>query len=127
MTHRVDGIDMCMNMYDVRLDDTWPACGMNWPVEVKDATKYLGVCSFLQYHANLPYSFSFSALMLKGHSMQPQKPRLGQSVMVALAVNSQTGTPPRPSQSYLVLSSASLSCFLLVIKISYAIMWASKI
>ncbi|KAI4172224.1 MAG: hypothetical protein LQ343_003659 [Gyalolechia ehrenbergii] len=31
----------CSNMYDVRLDDTWPSCGMNWPPDLKDVTPYL--------------------------------------------------------------------------------------
>ncbi|CAF2128290.1 unnamed protein product [Rotaria magnacalcarata] len=33
--------DRCVNIYDVRLDDTWPACGMNWPVDIEYATLYL--------------------------------------------------------------------------------------
>ncbi|KAI5893580.1 alpha/beta-hydrolase [Schizophyllum commune H4-8] len=32
---------MCMNIYDVRLDDTAPACGMNWPPDIKPITEYL--------------------------------------------------------------------------------------
>ena len=31
----------CMNMYDVRLTDTYPDCGMNWPPDLKDITPYL--------------------------------------------------------------------------------------
>ncbi|KAI0053671.1 alpha/beta-hydrolase [Auriscalpium vulgare] len=31
----------CMNIYDVRLDDEYPACGMNWPPDLKNITKYL--------------------------------------------------------------------------------------
>ncbi|CAF4648561.1 unnamed protein product [Rotaria sp. Silwood1] len=31
----------CVNMYDVRLDDTWPHCGMNWPPDIKYVTLYL--------------------------------------------------------------------------------------
>ena len=31
----------CHNMYDVRLDDTYPSCGMNWPPDLKDVTPYL--------------------------------------------------------------------------------------
>ncbi|KII94629.1 hypothetical protein PLICRDRAFT_127694 [Plicaturopsis crispa FD-325 SS-3] len=38
----VDGQKMCVNIYDVRLEDTSPACGMNWPPDLKDITKYLG-------------------------------------------------------------------------------------
>ncbi|KIY70377.1 alpha/beta-hydrolase [Cylindrobasidium torrendii FP15055 ss-10] len=36
-----DGKDMCMNIYDVRLDDEYPACGMNWPPDIKPVTDYL--------------------------------------------------------------------------------------
>lgn len=31
----------CFNMYDVRLKDSFPSCGMNWPVDLKDVTPYL--------------------------------------------------------------------------------------
>ncbi|CAF4331248.1 unnamed protein product [Rotaria sp. Silwood2] len=31
----------CVNVYDVRLDDTWPHCGINWPPEMKYLTLYL--------------------------------------------------------------------------------------
>lgn len=31
----------CLNMYDVRLRDTYPACGMNWPPDLKTVTPYL--------------------------------------------------------------------------------------
>ncbi|KAF8592582.1 alpha/beta-hydrolase [Ramaria rubella] len=41
-THNVDGKPMCLNMYDVRLIDTTPACGMNWPPALPDIKKYLG-------------------------------------------------------------------------------------
>ncbi|KAH8118416.1 KEX1 protein [Phellopilus nigrolimitatus] len=37
----VDGEEMCMNVYDVRLYDKAPACGMNWPPDLPDVTKYL--------------------------------------------------------------------------------------
>jgi carboxypeptidase D len=33
--------DRCVNMYDVRLDDTYPSCGMNWPPDLKFITPYL--------------------------------------------------------------------------------------
>ncbi|KAF7965395.1 hypothetical protein HWV62_9059 [Athelia sp. TMB] len=32
----------CVNIYDVRLTDTYPACGMNWPIELPNITTYLG-------------------------------------------------------------------------------------
>ncbi|KAL2192030.1 alpha/beta-hydrolase [Thermothelomyces heterothallicus CBS 203.75] len=31
----------CYNMYDVRLKDTYPSCGMNWPPDLKHAAPYL--------------------------------------------------------------------------------------
>lgn len=34
---------MCVNNYDVRLTDTHPACGMNWPPDIADITPYLSV------------------------------------------------------------------------------------
>ncbi|KAL8666216.1 MAG: hypothetical protein Q9202_001723 [Teloschistes flavicans] len=39
MTKSQDG--RCKNMYDVRLDDTWPSCGMNWPPDLENVTPYL--------------------------------------------------------------------------------------
>ncbi|KAF9266185.1 alpha/beta-hydrolase [Marasmius fiardii PR-910] len=38
---KVDGQDMCINIYDVRYDDTWPSCGMNWPPDIRPITTYL--------------------------------------------------------------------------------------
>lgn len=32
-----------MNVYDVRLVDDWPACGMNWPPDLGDVYKFLRV------------------------------------------------------------------------------------
>ncbi|KAF2399185.1 pheromone processing carboxypeptidase-like protein Kex1 [Trichodelitschia bisporula] len=32
---------MCLNMYDVRLRDEYPSCGMNWPPDLPDVTSYL--------------------------------------------------------------------------------------
>ena len=31
----------CFNMYDVRLKDSFPSCGMNWPPDLKTVTPYL--------------------------------------------------------------------------------------
>lgn len=31
----------CINMYDIRLDDTYPSCGMNWPPDLVNITPYL--------------------------------------------------------------------------------------
>ncbi|KAF9057813.1 alpha/beta-hydrolase [Panaeolus papilionaceus] len=39
---KVNGKDMCLNIYDIRLDDTAPACGMNWPPEMPAITNFLG-------------------------------------------------------------------------------------
>jgi carboxypeptidase D len=38
---RVDGKQQCYNMYDVRLRDTYPSCGMNWPPDLVSVTPYL--------------------------------------------------------------------------------------
>ena len=31
----------CLNMYDIRLRDSYPSCGMNWPPDLTDVTPYL--------------------------------------------------------------------------------------
>lgn len=31
----------CVNMYDVRLHDSYPSCGMNWPPDLANVTPYL--------------------------------------------------------------------------------------
>lgn len=36
-----DGDDACVNMYDVRLRDSYPSCGMNWPPDLEYMTPYL--------------------------------------------------------------------------------------
>ncbi|KAK7696265.1 hypothetical protein QCA50_000918 [Cerrena zonata] len=40
-TKDVNGSRQCLNMYDVRLSDTYPACGMNWPPDLKHMYTYL--------------------------------------------------------------------------------------
>ncbi|PHH87247.1 hypothetical protein CDD83_9130 [Cordyceps sp. RAO-2017] len=35
------GDQACYNMYDVRLRDSYPSCGMNWPPDLKQLTPYL--------------------------------------------------------------------------------------
>ncbi|KAI5809566.1 pheromone processing carboxypeptidase Kex1 [Peziza echinospora] len=35
------GKEVCWNMYDIRLEDSYPACGMNWPGDLKYMTPYL--------------------------------------------------------------------------------------
>ncbi|GAA5899241.1 S10 family peptidase [Sporobolomyces salmoneus] len=37
----VNGQNMCVNNYDVRLTDTHPACGMNWPPDLVELQPYL--------------------------------------------------------------------------------------
>jgi len=34
---------MCINIYDIRLNDTAPACGMNWPPEMPNVNNFLKV------------------------------------------------------------------------------------
>jgi carboxypeptidase D len=36
-----DGHMQCVNMYDIKLRDTYPSCGMNWPPDLTDVTPYL--------------------------------------------------------------------------------------
>lgn len=33
--------NQCVNMYDIRLTDSYPACGSNWPPDLPDMTSYL--------------------------------------------------------------------------------------
>ena len=33
--------DLCYNVYDLRLNDTRPECGMNWPDSVSNMTRYM--------------------------------------------------------------------------------------
>ena len=43
MIRSVNGEKKCLNIYDVRLEDDFPACGMNWPPDLRDIAPYLGV------------------------------------------------------------------------------------
>lgn len=36
-----DGTYECYNMYDVKLKDSYPSCGMNWPPDLAEVTPYL--------------------------------------------------------------------------------------
>lgn len=36
-----NGKDDCFNMYDIRLKDVFPSCGMNWPPDLAEVTPYL--------------------------------------------------------------------------------------
>lgn len=38
---KTDGPNGCYNMYDVRLKDSWPSCGMAWPPDLTEVTPYL--------------------------------------------------------------------------------------
>ncbi|KAH8096683.1 alpha/beta-hydrolase [Cristinia sonorae] len=50
--HKVDNRQKCLNIYDVRLDDDMPACGLNWPPDLKDIGNYLHRPDFLrEFHA----------------------------------------------------------------------------
>ncbi|KIJ69816.1 hypothetical protein HYDPIDRAFT_104447 [Hydnomerulius pinastri MD-312] len=37
----VDGVEKCVNIYDVRLEDDNPYCGMQWPPDLKNISSYL--------------------------------------------------------------------------------------
>lgn len=41
MTKKGNGNDACLNMYDVRLRDSYPSCGMNWPPDLEHVGPYL--------------------------------------------------------------------------------------
>lgn len=43
MMRSMNGAKKCLNIYDVRLEDDYPACGMNWPPDLKDIASYLAV------------------------------------------------------------------------------------
>ncbi|RDW61097.1 carboxypeptidase-2 [Coleophoma cylindrospora] len=40
-TKASDGSSQCYNMYDIRLKDSYPSCGMNWPPDLVRVTPYL--------------------------------------------------------------------------------------
>lgn len=59
MVNSVDGEKKCMNIYDVRLEDDYPECGMNWPPDLKAITPYLAVrpqCSTLLHCRSIVYA-----------------------------------------------------------------------
>jgi carboxypeptidase D len=41
LNHSVNGKEICLNVYDIRLVDDFPACGMNWPPDLTYITPYL--------------------------------------------------------------------------------------
>lgn len=47
-----EGRDMCLNMYDIRLTDTSPSCGLNWPPEMHAVTAFLDVSLVTSYIKN---------------------------------------------------------------------------
>ena len=48
---------LCLNIYDVRLKDEIPACGMNWPTDLKNITSYLRVYLFLSTGLSAAHSY----------------------------------------------------------------------
>ncbi|KAL7424907.1 Cell death protease [Cryptotrichosporon argae] len=40
-TQELNGQKVCLNVYDVRLVDQWPACGMNWPPDLTEVYDFL--------------------------------------------------------------------------------------
>lgn len=50
-TKKVDGKKMCMNVYDIRLTDTWPSCGMSWPPDLAQVTPWLRVSFHSMNHS----------------------------------------------------------------------------
>ena len=57
----VKGQEMCINIYDIRLEDTAPACGMNWPPEIPRITNFLGVSPCFLAYIDLLCMPSYSA------------------------------------------------------------------
>lgn len=88
---RQDGQKMCMNVYDVRLLDVSPACGMNWPPPLPDVTTYLGV--------SLVWIVLSQALIItcrERRSFEPSTPMQNQNhglnAVDALVVSCEIGT-----------------------------------
>lgn len=47
---RSEKAGLCLNVYDVRLKDDMPECGMNWPSDLRNVTSYLRVRSLLLHY-----------------------------------------------------------------------------
>jgi len=77
--YRLNGKRVCMNVYDVRLVDDWPACGMNWPPDLPDVYTFLRVCD-PRFPSRTQLS-PFSATMLLPPFMPPRKKQHGSSVI----------------------------------------------
>ena len=82
---------MCMNVYDVRLLDVSPACGMNWPPPLPDVATYLGVGPFRDFCCYDILSFSCSERRLFEPSTPTQNQNHGLSAVAVLAMNCGTG------------------------------------
>lgn len=60
-TKKKDGKNQCINMYDVRLTDVYPSCGMNWPPDLTSVTPYLRKSDVLSaLHVNSAKSTGWS-------------------------------------------------------------------
>ncbi|KAF7335334.1 Pheromone-processing carboxypeptidase KEX1 [Mycena sanguinolenta] len=78
----VNGQPMCINIYDVRLDDTSPACGMNWPPDIKPITTYLDRQDVV--HALHADKHPGSWIECRGRVHQEMHERLSDSSIVVL-------------------------------------------
>ena len=67
---RSEKAGLCLNVYDVRLKDKIPACGLNWPTDLTNITSYLRVRSLPQ-HCSLHHSFTQTATRCFGCSPCP--------------------------------------------------------
>ncbi|ODQ82674.1 hypothetical protein BABINDRAFT_159205 [Babjeviella inositovora NRRL Y-12698] len=53
LDHSAPKDQQCLNMYDMRLKDSYPSCGMNWPPDLTDIYPFLateGVMALLNIH-----------------------------------------------------------------------------
>ena len=62
LAFRLNGKKMCMNIYDVRLQDEYPACGMNWPPDLTEVYAFLRVCHAVHHLPSLRFS-----LLVRSH------------------------------------------------------------
>ncbi|SCV04568.1 LAME_0H19460g1_1 [Lachancea meyersii CBS 8951] len=44
----VDTNQQCTNMYDLRLKDSYPSCGMNWPADLPNVAKFFGTTGVIE-------------------------------------------------------------------------------
>ncbi|KAF7352316.1 Carboxypeptidase [Mycena venus] len=78
----VNGREMCINIYDVRFDDTMPACGMNWPPDIKPVTDYLDRTDVV--HALHAEKHPGSWIECRGRVHQELHERLSDSSIIVL-------------------------------------------